>query len=284
MNLAINTIKLLRFPFSIFLLPVSLFSFFYIQPKFDSNLFLVLFIWHILVFPASNEYNSYNDQDEGPIGGLAAPPKPTKTLLILCNVMDGMAIALSFMINYYFAFFVTIYIFFSRLYSSRVVRLKKFPVIGFLVVFIFQGAWIFYANIFAFSSFELLFNPAVIFSAIASSFFIGTIYPLTQIYQHDSDRKDGVNTLSMLLGIKGTFIFSAISFSLATLFVYLSFAETISVFFLFNLIMFPATLFFLIWALRSVKNRAQVNFKNTMIMLILSSFLNNLFFIILLLK
>jgi 1,4-dihydroxy-2-naphthoate octaprenyltransferase len=265
-------------------LPVSLFAFFYIHPKLDFNLFLVLFIWHVLVFPASNGYNSYNDRDEGPIGGLAAPPKPTKTLLNLCNVMDGMAIALSLMINYYFFIFVAIYIIFSRLYSSRSIRLKKFPVIGFLVVFVFQGAWIFYANLFAFYSFNLLFNPAVIFSAIASSFFIGTIYPLTQIYQHDADRKDGVNTLSMLLGIKGTFIFSAISFSLATIFVYLSFVDTISTFFLFNLIMFPATLFFLIWAFRSFKNSSLVNFKNTMIMLVLSSFLNNLFFIILLLK
>ncbi len=284
MKQALNTIKLLRFPFSIFLLPVSLFAFFYIHPKLDFDLFLVLFIWHVLVFPASNGYNSYNDRDEGPIGGLAAPPKPTKTLLNLCNVMDGMAIVLSFMINFNFAFFVAVYIIFSRLYSWRLVRLKKFPVIGFLVVFVFQGAWIFCADILALSSYQLLCYPRVIFSAIAASFFIGTIYPITQIYQHEADRKDGVQTLSMLLGLRGTFIFSAISFSLATLLVYLSFVDTLNVFFMFNLVMLPATLFFLIWALRSFKNSTHVNFKNAMIMLVLSSFLNNLFFIILLLK
>lgn len=83
-----NTIKLLRFPFSIFLMPVSLFYFFFIQPATNYQLFLVLAIWPLLVFPSSNNYNSYQDQDEGQIGGLASPPKPTIQLLYLSNLMD----------------------------------------------------------------------------------------------------------------------------------------------------------------------------------------------------
>ena len=281
-----DTIKLLRFPFSIFLLPVSLFSIFYIHPAINYQFILVIVIWHLLVFPSSNGYNSYNDKDEGPIGGLASPPRPTKLLLHVSTIMDSIAIALSFFINAYFALFVAGYIIASRLYSNRSIRLKKFPVIGFLVVFVFQGAWIFCANIFALSSTNLFSNPSVLFSAIASSFFIATIYPLTQIYQHESDSKDGVKTLSMLLGIKGTFLFSALMFSIANIFVYLSFHknESINNFWLFNIIMLPSTIYFLSWALRSFKNVAQVNFKNTMVMLVMSSLLNNLFFVILLLK
>ncbi len=281
-----DTIKLLRFPFSIFLLPVSLFSFFYIHPAFGYQLLLVIGIWHLLVFPSSNGYNSYNDRDEGPIGGLASPPKPTKLLLHVSNIMDGSAIILSFLVNVYFAVFVAGYIIASRLYSNRSIRLKKMPVIGFLVVFVFQGAWIFCANIFALSSFHLFENPSVLFSAIASSFFIATIYPLTQIYQHESDSKDGVKTLSMLLGINGTFLFSALMFTIANLFVYISFlkSETINNFLLFNIVMLPSTVYFLFWALRSFRNVAQVNFKNTMVMLVMSSLLNNIFFVILLLK
>ncbi len=281
-----NTIKLLRFPFSIFLLPVSLFSFFYIHPTINYQLFLVLGIWHILVFPSSNGYNSYYDQDEGPIGGLASPPKPTKLLLHVSNVMDVTALLLSFLINTYFAFFVVIYIIASRLYSNRTIRLKKFPIIGFMVVFIFQGTWIFCANIFALSSSDLFSNQSVLFSAIASSFFIATIYPLTQIYQHEADHKDGVKTLSMLLGIKGTFMFSVFMFSIATFFIYLSFHtnDVINNFWLFNIVMLPSTIYFLFWASKSFKNTAHVNFKNTMVMLVLSSLLNNLFFLILLFK
>jgi 1,4-dihydroxy-2-naphthoate octaprenyltransferase len=281
-----DTLKLLRFPFSVFLLPISLFSFFYIQPQFNYQLLLVLIIWHLLVFPSSNGYNSYNDQDEGPIGGLAAPPKPTKLLLHVSNLFDLTAVLFSFLINVSFALFVVLYIIASRLYSNRNIRLKKLPIVGFLIVFVFQGAWVFCANFFAFSKVALLSNNSVIFSAIASSFFIGTVYPLTQIYQHQADEKDGVRTLSMLLGKKGTFIFSGLLFSMAALFIYLSFSSAgmINNFLLFNLVMLPATTFFLIWMTRSFKSDHHINFKNTMIMLVLSSVLNNIYFLLLLFK
>ena len=286
MNTIINTIKLLRFPFSVFLLPISLFSFFYIQPHFTYQLCLILFIWHILIFPSSNGYNSYHDQDEGPIGGLAAPPKPTKHLLYISNFMDGLAIFLSIFVNWYFVLFASIYIIASRLYSNRKIRLKKFPIIGFLVVFFLQGALVFCANIFALSSISLFSNQSIIFSAIASSFFIGTIYPLTQIYQHEADIKDEVKTLSILLGKKGTFIFSGLMFLMANLFIYLSFNNKINIsnFWMFNLVMLPSTIYFLIWSIISFKNEAHITFRNTMIMLVLSSLLTNFYFSILLLK
>ena len=246
----------------------------------------ILIIWHILIFPSSNGYNSYHDQDEGPIGGLAAPPKPTKHLLYISNLMDVLAALLSVFVNWYFVFFVLIYILFSRLYSNRKVRLKKFPIVGFLVVFFLQGAWVFCGNIFALSSVSLFSNQSLIFSAIASSFFIGTIYPLTQIYQHEADMKDDVKTLSIMLGKKGTFIFSGFMFLMANVFIFLSFnnASDISNFWMFNIVMFPSTIYFFIWSIKSFKNEAHITFKNTMIMLVLSSLLTNLYFSILLLK
>lgn len=281
-----DTIKLLRFHFSVFLLPISLFSFYFIRPELSGHLLLVIFIWHILVFPASNGYNSYQDQDEGPIGGLASPPKPTKLLFQMANAMDGLAILLSFFLNLYFVLFVTLFIVASRLYSYKGVRLKKFPILGFLVVFIFQGFWIFCANIYALSTEALFLNDSVVYAAVATSFFIATIYPLTQIYQHEADAEDGVKTLSMLLGIKGTFLFSALMFTLASVFVFLSFnaLNALSNFWLFNIVMLPSTAYFLFWGWRSFKNVRKVNFKNTMVMLVLSSLLNNVFFLILLLK
>lgn len=281
-----NTIKLLRFPFSVFLLPISLFSFFYIQPTFNFELVLVLLIWHLFVFPSSNGYNSYNDNDEGPIGGLAAPPKPTKLLLYISNGMDLIAILLSFLVNIYFVCFVALYIISSRLYSNRKIRLKKYPIIGFFVVFIFQGAWIFCANLFGLSSTHLFSSTPVILSIIASSFLIATIYPITQIYQHEADMNDGVKTLSMVLGVKGTFIFSSLMFAIATLFIYFSFHynNNLHNFWLFITVMLPSTLFFFVWTIKSFKNTIHVNFKNVMIMLVMSSLLNNLYFLILLLK
>ncbi len=281
-----NTIKLLRFPFSIFLLPISLFSFYYIHPKFSFQLCLLIGIWHLLVFPSSNGYNSYHDQDEGPIGSLAFPPKPTKLLLHLSNVLDFSAILLSFFVNSIFAFFVFSYILVSRLYSNRKIRLKQYPISGFFVVFIFQGVWVFCANVFALSSYTLLKDPSVFYAAIATSFFIATIYPLTQNYQHEADRKDGVRTISMLLGHKSTFIFSGLMFLLASFFIFCAFSQpgSLQKFWLYNLLLLPAAIYFLRWAMQSFQNRKHINYRNTMTMLVLSSLLNNIYFIVLLIK
>jgi 1,4-dihydroxy-2-naphthoate octaprenyltransferase len=279
-----DTIKLLRLPFSIFLLPVTLFSFYYIKPGFSFSSVLVFLTWHVLVFPSSNGYNSWNDKDTGPIGSLAKPPQPPSLLLHVCNVMDLLALAASLYVSLYFFICVAGYIIASRLYSSRGVRLKKYPVIGFLIVFIFQGAWIFSGNVLALSGWPLLLDNNVVTAAITTSFFVGTVYPLTQIYQHQQDNADGVKTLSMLLGIKGTFIFSGLMFLIVSLLIARGFSNEPRIFFLFNVVMLLSALYFMWWAIVSFKNSSRVNFKNAMIMLVLASLSNNIFFIILLNK
>jgi len=285
-NNHLNTIKLLRLPFSVFLLPISLFSFFFIQPELSLQLILVLGIWHFLVFPASNAYNSYHDRDEGPIGALEKPPPPTELLLKVANVMDGIAIVLSIFVNVPFMLLVITFIGVSRMYSNRQVRLKKYPVVAFLIVCLCQGTGVFVTNVLGLSSADLFANVSVIYAAIACYFFIGTIYPLTQIYQHEADGKDGVKTLSLMLGIENTFVFSGVMFLVATMFIFLTFQanDQLINFWLFNIVMLPATIYFFRWAIRSFRNRAQVNFKNTMVQLVLSSLLNNIYFVILLIK
>ena len=54
-----------------------------------------------------------------------------------------------------------------------------------------------------------------VIAMMASSLLIGGFYPLTQIYQHEEDIKDGVKTISYKLGYRGTFIFTGIIYVLA---------------------------------------------------------------------
>jgi 1,4-dihydroxy-2-naphthoate polyprenyltransferase len=281
-----NTIRLLRIPFSVFLLPVSLFSLFFIEFQPAWQVVLMLIIWHLLVFPASNGYNSYNDQDEGPISGIESPPKPTTQLLGVVNLMDSFAIILSFGISDLFAFFIILYIFASRLYSYRNIRLKQYPTGSFLLVFFFQGAWIFCANVIALPPSPNLNPASFIFGALACSFLIGTMYPITQIYQHESDERDGIRTLSMALGHKATFAFSAIMFNFTALFIFLAFSSmnATGYFWIFTAFMLPAFGYFFYWARQSFRHPSHINFRNTMTMLVLSSFLCNLFFLVALMQ
>src|SRR5690606_30414218 len=105
---------------------------------------LIFVILHLLVYPASNGYNSYMDRDTSPIGGVAHPLQPTKQLLYVTSVMNIMALALSFFISFIFAAGIFLYILASLAYSYRGIRLKKYPYTGYLTVILFQGALTFY--------------------------------------------------------------------------------------------------------------------------------------------
>src|SRR5690554_7250173 len=73
----------LRIGFSVFLLPVFLFSLAFVESLEPERMVLVLVILHFFLYPSSNGYNSYYDKDEGSIGGLKNPPKVDKGLLYL---------------------------------------------------------------------------------------------------------------------------------------------------------------------------------------------------------
>src|SRR4029077_18349443 len=75
-----STIQLLRLHFSFFLMPVYWFALGQVGDKDRVRAFLIFIILHLLVYPASNGYNSYMDRDDSPIGGLEHPLQPTRQL------------------------------------------------------------------------------------------------------------------------------------------------------------------------------------------------------------
>jgi len=278
-----STIQLLRFHFSVFLLPVYLFALSQLAEINWKYAFLVFVILHLLVYPASNGYNSYMDKDETPIGGLEKPMQPTKQLFYITIVMDGLAIILSLQVSTLFTLCILLYILASRAYSYRRIRLKKYPFTGFLTVFIFQGAVIFFSVYHGVQN-EVGINTPI-FPCIISSLLIGALYPLTQIYQHEEDKKDGVTSISYVLGKKGTFLFSMLLFLAATFFLYLRFKklDELNHFYWYLLIMLPVVLFFLYWMLKVWRNEAAANFRNCMWMNILSTVCTSIFFTVLIL-
>jgi 1,4-dihydroxy-2-naphthoate octaprenyltransferase len=273
-----STIQLLRFHFSFFLLPVYLFALSQVTIIDGQRAFFVFLILHLLVYPSSNGYNSYMDKDETPIGGLSKPLKPTRQLFNVTVVMDLLAIILSIFISTVFAVGVLIYILVSRAYSYRGIRLKKYPVTGFLAVFLFQGALIFFISYHACSAGLPLSVPTL--PLIISSLLIGALYPLTQVYQHKEDIKDGVKTLSYVLGKKGTFMFTMALFLLATILIYFLFKQTnnLNYFYLYLFLLLPTVLFFVYWMYKVWINESAADFKHSLRMNILSTLCTTIFF------
>jgi 1,4-dihydroxy-2-naphthoate octaprenyltransferase len=109
------------------------------------------------------------------------------------------------------------------------------------------------------------------------------LYPLTQIYQHEADKKDGVITISYLLGKKGSFVFSGLMFTTAAVLLFLGFKaqDKINHFFLFLLMTFPVVLFFCYWMFKVWRNPEAADFKRSLLMNIISTLCTTAFFTVL---
>lgn len=274
-----STVQLLRIHFSFFLMPVYWLALTQLVHIHWGRAIIVFIILHLLVYPASNGYNSYMDRDETPIGGLKNPLQPTKQLFYTTVVMDVAAVTASLFISWYFALGILLYIMASRAYSYRGIRLKQYPFTGYLTVIVFQGAVTFWLVYHGCS--EALYTNASFSGMMASSLLIGGFYPLTQIYQHKADAADGVQTISYKLGYRGTFIFCAAVYSVAMAFLgYTFLASLLFVQFFMVLIFFtPILVYFLWWAVKVWKDNSAADFKHTMRMNKLASTCTNLGFI-----
>jgi 1,4-dihydroxy-2-naphthoate octaprenyltransferase len=283
-----NTIRHLRLPFSFFLLPVFLFALSQSGQINWGHTILAFLVLHGLIFPSSNGYNSYQDRDEGSIGGLKYPPKVTENLYFATLLMDILALLIGLIISVYFSVMLLVFILMSRAYSYRPVRLKKYPVIGFLTVFVFQGAFVYLMALTAINGrdWAILFSENSIICMTISSLFIGSIYPLTQIYQHQSDKNDGVISLSYKLGYTGTFVFSGLLFSVAIflLFYYFNHQHQLNPLIIFMVMMLPVIYRLSVWFAKVRKDSRFADFDNTMAMNMLTSSIMNLYFLLLIIN
>ena len=276
------TVKLLRIPFSFFLSPIYFFALAQVPNINWAHAVLIFFILHFLIYPASNGYNSYMDRDTESIGGLEKPPPPSRQLFNVTIVLDSIGILLSLLIGPIFTVVMLFYIGASKAYSYRGIRLKRFPYLGYLIVIFFQGAvtfWLVYYGSNNESTMDVPWQGMVICSLL-----VGGFYPLTQIYQHKQDIDDGVSTISYKLGYIGTFIFCAIVYLIAWIFMAQFFIANkqgnqllmIGIFFI------PVIVYFIRWFGMVRKNVRQASFKNTMKMNWLAATCTNISFLILL--
>lgn len=278
-----STFRHLRIPFSIFLLPVFLFALALHPNLNETRLVLVFVIFHLFLYPSSNGYNSFYDRDEESIGGLKNPPKVTQDLLPVSLVLFGLAIGLAAWINWSFAGMVTLYGLVSMAYSHPSIRIKKYPWASWFIAGLFQG-WFTFAMAYAGLSdfgWEVLTKSHVFLPGLLTSLMLWGNYPLTQVYQHREDARRGDRTLSLTLGINGTFYFAAACFALTGIAFCWFFWERgqISILWIYLAAMCPILLYFLIWFFFVQKNPKAANFSWAMGMNGISAISLNVFFI-----
>jgi len=239
---------------------------------------------HLFIYPASKGYNSYFAKDEESLGGLEAPPPVNTALLTYSLVFDALAIGLGLILNWQFALMMFIYGLASKAYSHPLIRLKKYPIAGLFTVTFFQGFYTYLMTMVALNGFtNELFTYSNIIPALLCSFLLVGSYPITQVYQHNEDSKRGDKTFSRMLGIKGTFIWTAGVFMIGTSGFIYYFTEKYSAFtaMLFPLFLSPVLVFFLTWAWEIRKDESKADWKSTMQLNQISSLCFISFFVIL---
>ena len=275
-----STIQLLRIHFSFFLMPVYWFALSQVVKPDFARALLIFVIIHLLIYPSSNAFNSYMDRDEGSIGGVKNPLPPTRQLLWASLIMDALALLSGLFISMAFVGASAFYILASRCYSARSIRLKKYPVFGYITVIICQGAVIFFMVYHGCHPRLTLHVPVL--GMISATLLIGGFYPLTQIYQHVSDAKDGVRTISAVLGIRGTFWFCAIMNVIALSVLAFFFFSSLEVkeFVVLSTCMLPVLVYFIVWAVQVWQNPSRADFRHTMRMNTIASCCTSIGFIL----
>jgi 1,4-dihydroxy-2-naphthoate octaprenyltransferase len=277
-----STLLHLRIFFSVFLLPVFFFALSQVPEINWNSAILTFIIWHLLVYPASNGYNSFFDKDEGSIALIEKPPPVDKSLYYFSLTLDLIALILTIYVGWVLFFAVLIYGTFSKMYSHPSIRLKKYPFISFFIVFLFQGAFVYWSTCASVSGINTLYdwNLNFIIAGLICSCLIGATYPLTQVYQHAEDSKRGDKTLSLVLGIRGSFYFSAGLFLLSgiLIFAYWYRLDLLTNFWLFLIISGPVFILFISWFVEVYKNPDDANFKKMSRMTLLSGLLMLIYF------
>lgn len=282
-----STLIHLRLFFSFFLLPVYVFA---LSQTKDIDLFnaiIVFIVWHLFIYPASNGYNSYFDKDEKSIALLKHPPPTDKSLYYFSLLLDLAGFLLALLVSLEFALATLIFGILSKMYSHPRIRLKKNPILSFLVVFIFQGAFVYWSSYSAISNSSMMacWNREFAVAGIICSCLIGASYPLTQVYQHEEDARRGDKTLSLLLGVKGSFLFSGAVFMIATVLMFWFWEEKqqMQYFWRFLVFILPVMYVFLGWFLKVYQDKKQADFKNMSRMTLTSGALMLIYFLTLLL-
>jgi len=162
-----------------------------------------LVIWVVLLNGGTLAINSVFDKDEGDIGYLIAPPPIPKYLLLFSTTLLVGGQLLAFTLPPAFRIVYALCFAMSVLYSVPPFRFKAVAGVDWLI------------NMWGFGS----FTPFATWAATGRSLDLGHallllgfcplfagLYPLTQLYQLDEDRRRGDRTLALILGMRRSLV------------------------------------------------------------------------------
>jgi len=160
-----------------------------------------LAIWVILLNGGTLAINSVFDKDEGDIGYLRAPPPPPRHLLAFSATLLAGGQLLSLALPPAFRIDYAICLVLSILYSVPPFRFKAVAGVDWVI-----NMWGF-GTLTPFAAWAATGRPLDMGHALVLLGFcplFAGLYPLTQLYQMDEDRRRGDRTLALMLGMRAS--------------------------------------------------------------------------------
>jgi lycopene elongase/hydratase (dihydrobisanhydrobacterioruberin-forming) len=173
---------------------------------------LALAIWVVFLNGGTLAINSVFDRDEGDIGYLHAPPPLPRYLLhvSIALLVGGQLLALLLPLGFQIAYAICFVL--SILYSVPPFRFKAVAGVDWVINMWGFGTLTPYAA-WAATGRSLDFGHALVLLAFCPLF--AALYPLTQLYQFDEDRRRGDRTLALILGMRRSLIVAVLCTLLA---------------------------------------------------------------------
>lgn len=172
---------------------------------------------HLLLFGGATAYNSYWDKDEGPVGGLQAPPPMRDWMWSASLLLQFVGLWMAFYAGILFAGIYGLSMLLFWLYSSPFARWKGRPMHSLVAIGVSTGTNSVLLGYLAAGSKSLSFDSLM--ASLGVAMMVLSLYPVSQLYQMDEDQRRGDQTFAIRFGFGGVSLFFGISFAAGVIFV-----------------------------------------------------------------
>jgi 4-hydroxybenzoate polyprenyltransferase len=191
----------LRWHYQLLILPAGYLMGGLYADRFDLRSFLLQFFnVHLLLNGGVTAYNSYWDKDEGPIGGLKNPPKMSEWMHWASLILQMIGLSLAWPLGPIYAGIYGLTMVLSLLYSAPWARWKGHPMRSLVAVGVGTGTNTFLLGYLAAGS---TIEITTLIGAIGVASLLLSLYPVSQVFQLEADRKKGDRTFAVAFGLRG---------------------------------------------------------------------------------
>ena len=202
----------LRWHYQVFILSGGYLLGAYLSSDIDWSSFWIQFLnVHLLLFGGATAYNSYWDKDEGPVGGLQAPPPMQRWMWSASLLLQLLGLWIALAAGFWFVVIYVLSLLLFWLYSSPHTRWKGTPLRSLIAIGVSTGTNSVFLGYLAAGKSTLSIISIIASAGVA--LMVLSLYPVSQLYQMEEDQKRGDQTFAIRFGFAGVRRFFGVAFA-----------------------------------------------------------------------